>query len=108
MPELPQKRTRNLLGKVFIPRNIIDSDVWKAHPTKLKLYLYFALMANHSDNGIFKKGEHVTSYEKIMKDTGMNRNTISKCIKWLTGKKYIDLIPAKGTRVKVHSITNNT
>ena len=88
-------------GNVFIPRKIIKKEIFKNNPTKLNLYLYFVLMANHKDNGKFKRGEHITSYDKISKDTGLNRNTISKNLKWLQEEKYIEILPAKGTRVKI-------
>ena len=88
MKGVSKERSKFLIGSVFIPRKIVGSTLWFEHPTKLKLYLYFALMVNHADNGRFHKGEHVTSYARIMEETSMNRNTISKCLKWLKKEKY--------------------
>jgi len=88
-------------GSIFLPRSIMETNLWKENPTKLKLYLYFVLMVNHKNNGKFKQGEHITSYSRISKETGLNRNTISKNLKWLKEEKYIELLPARGTRVKI-------
>lgn len=92
-------------GHIAIHRKIIDNQIFKIESTKLKLFLYFLLKANHKSIQIghkhYKRGEHVTSYDIIRDETGLTRNTISKNIKWLVDNNYIEIISDKGTHIKI-------
>ncbi len=86
-------------GYCQIHRDIIGKSVFKASPSVFKLYMYLRLMCNHSDNGKFKRNEHITTYRKIKADTGLNFNSISGGLDWLKKEGYISVIPAKATHI---------
>lgn len=92
-------------GFIKLHRKILESNIWNAQPTKLKMFLYFILKANHSNHGRYKRGEHITSYEIMQKDLDMSSKTIAKNLQWLKDEGYITVI--NGTGIGTHIKINN-
>lgn len=94
-------------GHIALHRQILDSKVWTENPSKVKVFLYILLKANHKDverNGmIYKRGEHITSLEIMAKEMGMTRPTVTECLKWLHKNGYleVEIIRYLGTKLRV-------
>lgn len=92
-------------GFIMLHRKILESNIWNAQPTKLKMFIYFMLKANHRDFKKYKRGEHITSYAILQKDLDMSSKTIAKNLQWLKDEGYITVI--NGTGIGTHIKINN-
>jgi len=87
-------------GHVRLHRSIMNSEIWtEATPSTLKLFTYLIMRVNFKDvvsNGRqYKRGEIVTSYETIMSECKLSRDTVAKSLKWLKAGGYIDILDSK-------------
>lgn len=95
-------------GGFIISRKIFESNIWIKDPLYLKVWIWIIGRANHSDNKKrgrhYKRGEFVTTYNEIIKDTSYyhNRSHISPSLKkiriileWLQCEGMILVKPLK-------------
>jgi hypothetical protein len=95
-------------GGFIVARKIFKSDIWIKDPLYLKVWIWIVGKANHSDNKkkgkTYKRGEFVTTYNDIIKDTSCfyNRKHIFPSIKqiriilkWLESEGMILVEPLK-------------
>jgi hypothetical protein len=74
-------------GGFIVARKIFKSDIWIKDPMYLKIWIWIVGKANHSNNKkkgrTYKRGEFVTTYNDIVKDTAYyyNRKHILPSIK---------------------------
>lgn len=86
-------------------KTIFKSDIFKNKPaTWFKIWFYLVSRANHTDNGLFRRGQALTSYKEIQKACGVKRHTIDNTIRWL--KLTTALTTRKTTRGFFVTIVN--
>lgn len=93
--------SRSIPGGSFnIARKIFESPIWIKPPLYLKVFLFLIGKANHSDiekNGmLYKRGELVTTYDKIIKGVTyvQNRKWIFPTLKQV--RRILDWLESEG------------
>jgi uncharacterized phage protein (TIGR02220 family) len=104
---------KNLGGYYIKARNIENSKIFSAPPQVRELWDYLIRKANHSDNHVCKRGQHVTNINKVLEDLSWyagwrkesyKKHSMENAMKWLRGEGMI--ITEKTTRGTVITICN--
>lgn len=91
-------------GCVLIARKILFSDIWKKPSDYLKIWFYILTKVNHK-NKLFERGSNFFNWaEEINNFSGISKNTIVNCIKWLKSTEQITT--EKTTRGMVIKVNN--
>jgi DNA-binding transcriptional regulator YhcF (GntR family) len=92
-------------GYVKLHRDIMESNIWRQKPSVVQIYLHLIMKANHRtvvvNRKVFNCGEHITSYENLMEELKMSRETVWSGLKYLRDEGYIELLSKSCTHVKI-------
>ena len=79
-------------GFIKIYRKVLDNLLFY-NPTRLQLFLYLLLKANHKPNKVFGielvRGQHITGRKILADNLKSNENTVYKNLKWLQKNELI-------------------
>jgi len=81
-------------GFITLQRKILDWE-WYTDTNTTRLFIHLILMANHKDNNyrgtVVKRGELLTSYERLNLETGLSRQNLRTSLKKLVSTNDITI-----------------